>query len=400
MSEALLRGAVAALEQDGESLNFFRILHEDSEGEHSHSAGSDSSRDEKHTFIMFVTVAVGLVVYMFCMVQMVRTCFSRRHSDSEEDQGSVLVRDGLLFNLTTRQRRAVLEAIFSESSKVSRHVVNCCRCETRLLSIRAMGHSSVEIAFFCNKLTRDNGFLSHSQAVTKYDLPTKKLKTTENDKPAKDDDAEILDITKSSTKETLDISEDDVVDLEANDAALLTPVPSLTTGASFVSSPEYISSSAPDTPCDVAAVAGDDLEVTNQGTPKWQEKSPGESDLRLPMPISSDGDALYLPSLSEEECKVEEKCKEEEVAEIEALPDITSMASMDSIAENSSNDYYDEEDDNENLCAICLANYREFYAIPAKSKLTFPRVFPQYLFLNFALTRCLSHISFHDSRGR
>jgi len=67
--------------------------------------------------VLFVTVGC---VLCFC-VQFFRSIVSRPRTDGEDvDNPSIAVREGIIANLTPRQRRAVLETFFSETaSKVS-----------------------------------------------------------------------------------------------------------------------------------------------------------------------------------------------------------------------------------------------------------------------------------------
>lgn len=63
-------------------------------------------------------VTVGCVL-CFC-IQFFRSIVNRPRTDIEVDNPSIVVREGIIANLTPRQRRAVLETFFSEAaSKVS-----------------------------------------------------------------------------------------------------------------------------------------------------------------------------------------------------------------------------------------------------------------------------------------
>jgi len=66
--------------------------------------------------VLFVTVGC---IFCFCL-QFFRSIVNRPRPDVEEENPSTVVREGIIANLTPRQRRAVLETFFSEtSSKVS-----------------------------------------------------------------------------------------------------------------------------------------------------------------------------------------------------------------------------------------------------------------------------------------
>ena len=81
------------------------------------STSSDGSGS--NAFLWFASVVVGLICccYIYCMYQVIRFWCCRRPNPLEISQ-TVLVHEGYVFNLNPRQRRAVLEAIFSETSKV------------------------------------------------------------------------------------------------------------------------------------------------------------------------------------------------------------------------------------------------------------------------------------------
>lgn len=80
-------------------------------------ASSDGSGS--NAFLWFASIVVGLICccYIYCMYQVIRFWCCRRPNPLEISQ-TVLVHEGYVFNLNPRQRRAVLEAIFSETSKV------------------------------------------------------------------------------------------------------------------------------------------------------------------------------------------------------------------------------------------------------------------------------------------
>jgi hypothetical protein len=101
-----------------------RLLHNLTEEpeDHLHSQQSPSDNNDAE-FLMFATIIVGFIglACVVCMVQMFRiwfcrVCFGR---DTTPSDRAVIFHDGRVLELNSRQRRAVLEAIFSETSKVS-----------------------------------------------------------------------------------------------------------------------------------------------------------------------------------------------------------------------------------------------------------------------------------------
>jgi hypothetical protein len=77
------------------------------------------------SFMLLLTIIVSLILtfYAFCMYQVCRRyvlCKRPRANDGIPGaNGTILVHEGQQYNLSEGQRRAVLEAIFSEVSKVS-----------------------------------------------------------------------------------------------------------------------------------------------------------------------------------------------------------------------------------------------------------------------------------------
>jgi hypothetical protein len=93
------------------------------ESSHTHAPSSSSSRTNEDSFLMFASVIVGLIVlaYFFCMYQMFRIWFlwfCCGQETSTINVQPIFVHEGRIIDLNSRQRRAVLEAIFSETSKV------------------------------------------------------------------------------------------------------------------------------------------------------------------------------------------------------------------------------------------------------------------------------------------
>jgi hypothetical protein len=101
-----------------------RILHNETmvhniTGEDSHEHSTTSTDED--WFLMFLAVIVGMILlaYAFCVFQMVRVwcchfCFGRNMALAETS----IVHQGRVLYLNPGQRRAVLEAFFSENSKV------------------------------------------------------------------------------------------------------------------------------------------------------------------------------------------------------------------------------------------------------------------------------------------
>ena len=87
-----------------------------------------SGEDDSTKAIWFAFAAVGVILcYCYCLVSVVRQRLCGRQQDEVPAlpaEGSIVVHDGMIFNLNPAQRRAVLEVIFSEASEVS--VDMCC----------------------------------------------------------------------------------------------------------------------------------------------------------------------------------------------------------------------------------------------------------------------------------
>jgi hypothetical protein len=85
---------------------------------------SSSSPKDNDPFLLLTAVIVGLVLifYTLCTYQIMRLWLCRvccgRQPEVEGPGGTVIIHEGWTFNLSDNQRRAVLEAIFSENSKV------------------------------------------------------------------------------------------------------------------------------------------------------------------------------------------------------------------------------------------------------------------------------------------
>jgi hypothetical protein len=87
------------------------------------TAGTADGNADNESFLFLLTIIVGLIClfYMACTYQLVRRYLIRKCCVRGDPPVSdtVVVHDGRVFNLLGNQRRAVLEAIFSETSKVS-----------------------------------------------------------------------------------------------------------------------------------------------------------------------------------------------------------------------------------------------------------------------------------------
>ena len=91
-----------------------------------------SGEDQTSKAIWFACAAVGVILcYGFCLLSVVRERWCSRQQDEVPAEGSMVVHDGMIFNLNPAQRRAVLEVIFSEASEVS--VDMCCLLDLHLL---------------------------------------------------------------------------------------------------------------------------------------------------------------------------------------------------------------------------------------------------------------------------
>jgi hypothetical protein len=89
------------------------------------SSSPPSSKEGSRSFTMLLSVIVGLILifYVICTYQIMRMWLCKVCCRSEREEEAVVEvfdHNGRLFNLSGNQRRAVLEAIFSETSKVRR----------------------------------------------------------------------------------------------------------------------------------------------------------------------------------------------------------------------------------------------------------------------------------------
>jgi hypothetical protein len=96
---------------------------------------NDEQELESHThsdsFLMYASVIVGLLVlaYFFWMRQIflvwvLRFCCGRETSTINDR--AIIVHEGRTFDLNAKQRRAVLEVIFSETGKVRKSEAKSC----------------------------------------------------------------------------------------------------------------------------------------------------------------------------------------------------------------------------------------------------------------------------------
>lgn len=95
--------------------------------EQDEGASEETSAPKKNeSFLLLTTIIVGLIVVFYCVctyqimrIWLCKVCCGRQREDEDEEGGdTVVVHEGRLFNLSGNQRRAVLEAIFLEASKV------------------------------------------------------------------------------------------------------------------------------------------------------------------------------------------------------------------------------------------------------------------------------------------
>jgi hypothetical protein len=99
-----------------------RNLQEDESDPSTLSASSSPKNNE--AFLLLTIGIVGLIMlfYAFCMYEVLRAWLCRvccgRQPEVEEPGETVLIHEGITHNLSSNQRRAVLEAILKENSKV------------------------------------------------------------------------------------------------------------------------------------------------------------------------------------------------------------------------------------------------------------------------------------------
>lgn len=129
-----LRGTADADLSSTVAMNKYYVYEETSrflQNSNSSSSGITTANSDNQSFAIMLAVLVTLILLFFvvCTYQVLRNwlcklCCGRdlRRSNNTAtpltDADTVLVHDGRVFNLTGDQRRAVLEAIFSETSKV------------------------------------------------------------------------------------------------------------------------------------------------------------------------------------------------------------------------------------------------------------------------------------------
>jgi hypothetical protein len=114
MGEYLLRGTARILHDE-------KIPQDGTGGDDAHEH-PDSGSDEDTSFLLFAAVIVGFIslAYLICVFQMFRVWFYRVCFGRDVSLGdrAIFVDEGRVHELNSKQRRAVLEAIFSETSKV------------------------------------------------------------------------------------------------------------------------------------------------------------------------------------------------------------------------------------------------------------------------------------------
>lgn len=81
------------------------------------NARANDGVEDGAAFFIFAVIVSGTIGigYIYCMFHLVRFWWCRRSNG----EVAVRVADGFSFSLSSRQRRAVLETIFSDTSKVS-----------------------------------------------------------------------------------------------------------------------------------------------------------------------------------------------------------------------------------------------------------------------------------------
>jgi hypothetical protein len=85
---------------------------------------SSSNPKNNESFLLLTAGIVGLIMvfYALCMYQVIRVWLCRvccgRQPEVAEAGETVIIHEGITFNLSDNQRRAVLEAILKENSKV------------------------------------------------------------------------------------------------------------------------------------------------------------------------------------------------------------------------------------------------------------------------------------------
>lgn len=78
-----------------------------------------SNNDDESFLVVDTIMAIAIALCcVYCMFAVVRHFCCRRRDDEVHPSGSILVDQGVVFSLNPAERRAVLEVIFSEMSKV------------------------------------------------------------------------------------------------------------------------------------------------------------------------------------------------------------------------------------------------------------------------------------------
>ena len=97
-----------------------RQLNESNTNKTTGGTDDDSNENGDKAFLIMLTVMVSCICLFFtiCVYQVLRIWVCKRAPLGVPMEETVLVHDGRIFNLTGDQRRAVLESIFSENSKV------------------------------------------------------------------------------------------------------------------------------------------------------------------------------------------------------------------------------------------------------------------------------------------
>jgi len=255
------------------------------------SAAKNNGND---AFLMFASIVVGLIClcYAYCMYQVVRFWCCRQSRETDEP-----VTQGYAFNLNTKQRRAVLEAIFSETSK---------------------------------SVTASSLFHKKSNDADLADIPvTLTLESKEDGQETDEDEGHVTSKTPTSSTHSSLTPEasTSIVMVEDSIGENNALAPNLEPSGTPEDGNTGISNS----------IAG--LDTIRRSFP-WNDKKNSEDSC----------DVLAFPVLTDEDCK------EEDAIDLCLNPSPLHARKNDA---QGSMDFDDEDDANENVCPICLSGYQE-----------------------------------------
>lgn len=346
------------------------------------------SRDDDNSQMLWLVsvAATSIVCYGYCTFMIIRHYWCRR---DQLAHGSMVVHEGMIFDLNPTQRRAVLEVIFSETSQVS---------------------ASSMVAGLLQVISHRSNF--DFKAVEKKDKKKKKKKkskkrggddTNAEEEEEEEHDVEEAKIPESITMETKDGSFDEEATVVNEDASIAKSV-TKTGASSRPMSPDVVLS---ETNPDLRKAAGIPLPMSPGGplalplspvpndsargistaetpdvanvrrmvtppnlSPTSSDVSDGDSDLHFPSLSSSD---LSIPVFDErEECEdkdgeykeeQEEYMEEEAVAMLPLPPTIAANLTAQNSVLSSHFEFIDDDSTDGNVCAICLSGYGEFVAL-------------------------------------